>query len=169
MNPMLEPRIGKVVVNSSVGGAGDELRAAERVVEGLTGRKPVRTRAKQTTRPFGIKQGEPVGCMVTLRGREAEDFLDSALDAMEGNLSIGSMDERGNFSFGIEEHTSFEGVEYDPEIGIHGLDVSVEMERPGYRVKRRRMKTAEVGESHRLTPDDTVEFLEERFDLEVER
>ncbi|MBS1263138.1 MAG: 50S ribosomal protein L5 [Methanonatronarchaeales archaeon] len=166
---MLKPRIGKVVVNVSVGEGGEELRAAEMVVEELTGRTPVRTRAKKSIRPFNIKKGEPIGCMVTLRGEEATSFLESALKAAEKNIELRSIDREGNFSLGVKEHTNFEGVEYDPEIGIHGLDVSVQMERPGYRVKRRRIRPSKVGSHHRLTPDDTAKFLDDEFGVEVER
>lgn len=169
MNPMLIPRIGKVVVNISVGRGGEDLQAAERVVEEITGRTPVRTRAKKSIRPFDIKEGEPIGCKVTLRDEEAEDFLERALDANEGTLPFSSIDDQGNFAFGIQEHTNFDSIEYDPDIGIYGLDVVVQMERPGYRVKRRRVRPAKIGDEHRLSPEETAEFLRDNFDVEVER
>lgn len=169
MNPMLVPRIGKVVVNVSVGRGGEELQAAEQVVEQVTGHAPVRTRAKKSIRPFDIKAGEPIGCKITLRDEEAEDFLRRALAAKESSISFSSIDDQGNFAFGVKEHTNFDSIEYDPEIGIQGLDVVVQMERPGYRVKRRRVRPAKIGDEHRLTPEETAEFLRDNFDVEVER
>lgn len=169
MNQMLKPRIGKVVVNVSVGRGGDELRQAEHVVEQVTSKTPVRTRAKKSIRAFNIKEGEPIGCKVTLRDEEAEEFLTDALVASEKTLKLSQIDDQGNFAFGIEEHTNFPSIEYDPEIGIHGLDVIVQMERPGYRVKRRRIRPAKVGDEHRLSPEETADFIEETFDVEVER
>jgi len=169
MNPMLKPRIAKVVVNASVGKGGEVLRSAEQVVEQLTGKSPVRTRAKSTIRTFDVKQGEPIGCMVTLRDEEAKEFIQDALNALEEPLKITQFDDEGNFSFGIKEHTNFEGVEYDPEVGIHGFDIAVEVERPGYRVKRRRIRPSKVGDEHRVTAEDTAEFLEDEFDVEVKR
>jgi len=166
-NPMLRPRVEKIIVNMGIGSSGDKLVRAENVLEDLTGNKVVRTKAKQTIKSFGIKEGEPIGCKTTLRGEDARDFLERALEVKGNVLSGESIDEQGNFSFGIDEHTNFEGVEYDPDVGIFGMDVVVVMERPGYRVSRRSQDDSEVGDKHSLKPEDVVLYLEEEFGVEV--
>ena len=82
-------------------------------------------------------------------------------------ISASQFDETGNVSFGIEEHTSFPSQEYDPDIGIYGLDVTASLVRPGYRVSKRDQRTRSIPSSHRLTPGDAVAFVESTFDVEV--
>jgi len=75
----------------------------------------------------------------------------------------------GNFSFGVAEHTDFPSQEYDPNVGIYGLDVTVNLVRPGYRIAKRDKATRSIPSSHRLTPeDDAIRFLEANFDVTVE-
>jgi len=163
---MREPRVEKVVVHMGVGRGGRDLADAEDIIEELTGQNSVRTLATGTEPDFGIRQGEPIGTKVTLRGDDAHEFLDRALAI--ANLSVGQFDETGNFSFGIAEHTDFPSQEYDPNIGIYGLDVTVNLVRPGYRVAKRDQATRSIPSSHRLTPEDAIAFLESTFDVEVD-
>lgn len=165
-NPMLKPRIGKVVVNLSVGESGDPLDKAMTIVEQITGQKPCQRQAKRTIRAFGIRKNEPVACMVTLRGGRAEEFLRRALEAVGNKISPRSFDGNGNFAFGIREHIDIPGTKYDPTLGIVGMDVMVSVERPGYRVNRRRLRNR-IGRSHRVTREGAVEFIRDHFGVEV--
>ncbi len=167
-NPMLQPRIGKVVVNICVGTSGEPLERAMRVLEELTGQKPCVRRAKKTIKPFGIRKGEPIACVVTLRGERAMDFLDRALEAVGRRLKASSFDEYGNFSFGIREHIDIPGTRYDPRVGIFGMDVCVSVERPGYRIMRRRRCRAKVPRRHRVSREEAIKFIEEEFNVRVE-
>lgn len=167
VNPMKRIRIGKVTVNMSVG-AGDRLTKAMIVLKMLTGRKPCPRRAKRTIREFGIKRGENIACIVTLRGRDAEDFLKKAFEVIGFKLSRNVFDNYGNFSFGIREYIQFPGVKYDPAIGILGMDVCVSLERPGFRVAKRKRKTSAVGASHRITREEAIEFISKVFGVKVE-
>ena len=72
--PSLKPQIEKVVVNLSVGKSGEPLQKAEKVLKELTGQTPCRRHAKKTIRDFGIRKGEPIACMVTLRSNKMWDF-----------------------------------------------------------------------------------------------
>ena len=166
-NPMLEPRIGKVVVNICVGRSGEPLEKAVRILEELTGQKPSIRRAKKTIRAFGIRRKEPIACMVTLRGERAEEFLRKALEAVGNRIPLRSFDEHGNFAFGIREHIDIPGVKYDPDLGIVGMDVIVNIERPGYRVARRRRAKSKIGRGHRVSREEAVEFIRSRFGVEV--
>ncbi len=167
VNPMLKPRIEKVIVNMSVGKSGEPLERATKVLEQLTGQKPCKRKAKKTIRDFGIRKGEPIACVVTLREEKAKDFLKRALQAVESKLSKDHFDRYGNFSFGIKEHIDIPGTKYVPELGIHGMDVAVALSRPGQRVKCRHRAKSRVGLKHRLSPDEAVAFVQEEFGIEV--
>ena len=162
---MREPRIEKVVVHMGVGEGGRELADAEDILEAVTGQQSVRTSAKRTVQEFNIREGDPIGAKVTLRDEAAEEFLETALALVD--LSASQFDETGNFSFGIEEHTEFPSQEYDPNVGIYGLDVTVNLVRPGYRVAKRDKVSRSIPSAHRLDADDAVAFIEANFDVEV--
>jgi large subunit ribosomal protein L5 len=165
LHEMREPRVEKVVVHMGVGEGGRELANAEEILEEITGQQSVRTTSKRAGQDFGVRRGEPVGAKVTLRDERAREFLATALPLSD--LSRGQFDDTGNFSFGVEEHTEFPSQEYDPNIGIYGLDVTVNLVRPGYRVTKRDKASATIPSSHRLTVEDAVAFLEANFDVEV--
>jgi large subunit ribosomal protein L5 len=165
--PMLKPAIEKVVVNLNVGKPGEPLEKASRVLEELTNQTPVKRKAKKTIRDFGIRKGESIACMVTLRKEAAIDFLKKVLPVVDNKISRSSFDGRGNFAFGIKEHIEIAGVRYDPDVGIFGMDVCVSMNRPGYRVKKRRRQKAHVGHKHLLTPEESMVFIEQTLGAEI--
>jgi large subunit ribosomal protein L5 len=162
-NPMRAIRVLKVVVNAGVGESGEPRTKAERVLQMLTKQKPVATRAHSTNRDFGIRQGQEIGAKVTLRGAAAQEFLDRAFEARDRLLDPDSVDRQGNLSFGIADYTDFTGMKYDPQIGIHGMDISVELGRAGGRVRKRRTSPRPLPRRQRVTPDETRRFLTERF------
>ena len=166
-NPMREVLLDKVVINISVGEGGEKLRKAEKVIEILTKRKPVHMKAKKTIRDFGIRKGLPIALKVTLRGKEAEDFLRRALWVKGFKVPNYSFDSQGNLNFGISDYTEFEGVKYDPDIGIFGMDVNVVFKRRGYRVERRRIKMAKLPAKHRVSREEAMNFMREKFNLEI--
>jgi len=167
-NPMRQVRIGKVVVNSSIGEGGARLEKAMKILEGLTGQKPSVRKAKKTIRGFGIRRGEPIAAVVTLRRQRAEEFLKRAFAAVGNRIKQDSFDEYGNFSFGIKEHLEFPGTRYDPDLGIIGMDIIVHLVRPGHRVATRRIRRSKIGKAHRLTRDEGVEFVRNIFGVRVE-
>jgi large subunit ribosomal protein L5 len=167
IHEMRQPVVEKVVVHMNVGEGGRELQNAEEIVEEITGQKTVRTQAKVSNPEFGVREGDPIGCMVTLRGDRAEELLQEALEIV-GSVPRSSFDEYGNFSFGVEEHTDFEGMEYDPEIGIFGMDMTVALARKGKRVERRGVKPREVPDDHRLNDEDAVTYIQETFGVDIE-
>ncbi|PSQ44850.1 50S ribosomal protein L5 [Halobacteriales archaeon SW_7_68_16] len=163
---MREPRVEKVVVHMGVGTGGEELAKAESILEEVTGQQSVRTQATATEPEFNLRQGDPIGAKVTLRGDDAHEFLATALSL--ANLHAGMFDRTGNFSFGVEEHTDFPSQEYDPTVGIYGLDVTVNLVRPGYRVAKRDKATRSIPSSHRLTPEGAIAYVKDDFDVTVE-
>jgi large subunit ribosomal protein L5 len=166
MKPMREIRIEKVTLNIGAAG-GEKLANAERVLESITGRKPARTQAKRTIREWGIKRGAPIGCKVTLRGEEAVKTLKRLFDAVERRLNKECFDDGGNFAFGVKEHIDIPGVSYDPEIGLFGMDVCATLCRPGYRIRRRRRQPRAIPKSHRVTKEEAINFIVEKFGVQV--
>jgi large subunit ribosomal protein L5 len=166
-NPMLKPRIEKVVVNISVGKSGEPLEKASKVLKDLTGQTPCKRKAKKTIRDFGIRRGEPMACIVTLRKQKAIEFLKKVLHVVDYKIPKSCFDRFGNFTFGIKEHIEIPGVKYDPEIGIFGMDVCVSLSRPGWRVKNRRRGTAKIGSSHLLTPEEAMVFVKDTLGVEI--
>ncbi|MCC7575224.1 MAG: 50S ribosomal protein L5 [Methanomethylovorans sp.] len=164
---MKAPRIEKVIVHMGVGESGEHLVNAEGIMKEITGQTVVRTYAKKTLPAFGIKKNEPIGCKVTLRGVGAEEFLKTALSIVDKKLSASQFDKNGNVAFGIEEHTDFPGMRYDPNIGVFGMDVNVVVNRPGYRISKRRISERRVPSAHRITKEDTISFFKENFFVEV--
>lgn len=166
-NPMLRPRISYVVVNCAVGKSGEPLQKAMKIIEELTGQKPAQCKAKQTVREFGIRKDEPIACRVTLRGNKATDFLKKALSVVDFKIKNRSFDDQGNVAFGIKEHIQLPGVRYDPDIGIIGFDVSIRVERPGYRIAKRRRMRAVVPVAHRVGKVETMTFLERTLGVKL--
>lgn len=166
-NPMRAPRLAKVVVNIGVGEAGDKLIKAEKVMQMVTGKKPTRTLSTKTNRDWGIREGMPLGVKVTLRDADAEAFLHRAFETRNRKVADYSFDDGGNLNFGIPDYTEFEGQKYDPEIGIFGMDIAVVLERAGGRVKNRRIRPAKVPAHHRLTRQEAMAFMTEKFNVEV--
>jgi len=166
--PMLKPKIEKVVVNISVGKSGEPLEKAARVLKDLTGQTPCKRKAKKTIRDFGIRRGEPIACIVTLRKQGAIEFLKKVFLVIDNRISGERFDRHGNFSFGIKEHIEIPGVKYYPEVGIFGMDVNVSLCRSGYRVKKRRRGRAEIGSKHNLTPDEAMVFAKNILGLEIQ-
>ncbi len=165
--PMLKPKIEKVVVNLNVGKSGEPLDKASRVLQEITGQTPVKKKAKSTIRDFGIREGEPIAAVVTLRKQTAIDFLKKVLPVVDNKISRSSFDKQGNFAFGIKEHIEIAGVKYDPDVGIFGMDICVTMVRPGYRVKSRRRQNTRIGRKHVLTPEESVVFAKQTLGVEI--
>ncbi len=152
-------RVIKIVVNAGVGESGEARTKAARVLEMVTHQKPIATRSHSTNRDFGIRKGQEIGAKVTLRGSPAVDFLKRAFEARDRQLDAESIDRNGNFSFGIADYTDFSGLKYDPQIGIHGMDIAVELGRAGYRIRQRRIQSRSLPRALRSTRDDTRTFL----------
>jgi large subunit ribosomal protein L5 len=166
-NPMREVRLAKVIVHISVGKSGEMLEKARKVLQEITGQRPCTKPAKMTIKEFGIREGEPIACLTTLRGEKATAFLKRGLEAVGNSLKRSSFDENGNFAFGIKEHIEIPGTKYVPELGIFGMDVIGTLERPGFRIKRRRIRPAPVGKLHRISREDAIKFLTEKFSVQI--
>ena len=128
------PRLDKVVINIGLGEALQNAKAIESVTADLsriTGQRPVTTKAKKSIAGFKIREGMPIGAMVTIRGRRMYEFTDRLLNAslprirdFQG-LSRNSFDGRGNYSIGIREHTIFPEIDYNSIDRIRGMQIVI--------------------------------------------
>jgi large subunit ribosomal protein L5 len=157
-NPMRTIKLAKVTVHINVGKSGEMLEKARKVLEEITGQKPCTKQAKQTIKDFGIREGEPIACLTTLRGESAASFLKRGLEAVSNSLKASS----------FKEHIEIPGTKYVPELGIFGMDVMGALERPGYRIKRRRIRPAPIGKSHRVTKEEATKFISEKFGVQIQ-
>jgi large subunit ribosomal protein L5 len=165
-NSMKKISVGKVVINIGVGRSGEPVERAKHGLEDLTGKNPTVTTAKKNLRDFGIHQGEPIGAMVTLRRKDATDFLKRCLEAKGNKMNISSFDDYGNISMGIREHIDIPGTKYNPDIGIFGMNVCVSLVRPGYSISKRRGKSR-IGKVHRISKEGAIEYFTNGFGVEI--
>lgn len=166
-NPMRVIRVGKVVLNIGVGRSGEAIEKGKTVLEQVTGQKPSQRRARTSIRDFGVHKGEPIGVAVTVRGSKTADLITRLLAARDKKLAESCFDDRGSVSFGVKEHIEIPGIRYDPEIGIFGMNVSVLLERPGYRVARRNRRASRVGRGQVVSKEEALSFFKQNFGVTV--
>jgi large subunit ribosomal protein L5 len=133
-NIMQVPRIHKVVINIGMGEAIQNAKAMDNAVRDLadiTGQRPVVTRAKRSVASFKLREGMPIGCMVTLRGERMYYFLDKlfnvALPRLRDFQGVppDAFDGRGNYTLGIREQLVFPEVDYDKIDKVRGMEITV--------------------------------------------
>ncbi len=166
-NPMREIRIEKVTLNMGTGRNVEKLERAMKLLERITGSKPTKTITNKRIPTWNLRPGLPVGCMVTIRKKKAVELLKKLLQAVDNKLSTRQVNP-GTFAFGIKEYIDIPGLKYDPELKILGLEVTVTLERPGYRIKRRRLKRKKISKKHAITKEETIQFLKEKFNVKFD-
>jgi len=133
-SPMAVPRVMKVVLSMGVGAGSKDAKVMEAACEDLTkisGQKPVIRRAKKSVAGFNIREGQPVGCTVTLRGRRMFEFLERLIHVAIPRirdfrgLSLKGFDGRGNYNLGLSEQTVFPEIPYDQVDALRGLCVTI--------------------------------------------
>ena len=129
---MLVPKLEKIVVNMGVGDAvanSKMLEAAVADLEKITGQKPIETAAKKSISTFKLREGNKIGCKVTLRGEKMYTFLDKLISISLPRvrdfrgLSPKSFDGRGNYTIGIKEQLIFPEIKFDEVVKVRGMDI----------------------------------------------
>lgn len=133
-NVMAVPRVDKVVLNIGLGEATQNVKLLDDAVDELAliaGQRPVVTRARKSIAAFKLREGQPIGCRVTLRGSRMWDFLDRLISIalprvrdFQG-VKAGSFDGRGNYTLGIEDHLIFPDVDYNKVDRPKGLNITI--------------------------------------------
>jgi large subunit ribosomal protein L5 len=133
-NVMQIPRLEKIVINMGVGKATQQpslLEGAVRDMTAIAGQKPIITKAKDSIAAFKLREGQAIGCKVTLRGDRAWEFLDRlisvAIPRMRDfrGLPANSWDGRGNYTFGLSDQTVFPEIDYDKIDSPRGMDITI--------------------------------------------
>jgi large subunit ribosomal protein L5 len=133
-NPMQVPRILKITVNMGVGEAVADKKvmdAATADLTKITGQKPAITKAKKSVATFKVRDGQAIGCKVTLRGARMYEFLDRLVNIAIPRIrdfrgiSARSFDGRGNYSLGVKEQIIFPEIQYDQIDQIRGMDITI--------------------------------------------
>jgi len=133
-SPMQAPRLTKITLNMGVSEAVSDKKVMDHAVSDLSkiaGQKPVVTKSKKAIAGFKIREGVPIGCMVTLRGVQMYEFLDRfvtiALPRVRDfrGISARAFDGRGNYNVGVKEQIIFPEVEYDKIDALRGLNISI--------------------------------------------
>ena len=131
-NVMEVPKLEKIVVNIGVGdGAHDSkfVEAAQKDLETITGQKAVITKAKKSIAGFKLREGQAIGCKVTLRGENMYNFLDKLISITLPRvrdfrgISNKAFDGRGNYTLGLTEQLIFPEIEYDDVVKVRGMDI----------------------------------------------
>ena len=133
-SPMQVPRLKKVVVNIGLGEAIQNIKLLESAsveLTAVTGQKPVVTRAKKSIAAFKLREGMPIGCMVTLRRNRMYYFLDKLMNVVLPRVrdfrgvSEKAFDGRGNYTLGIKEQIIFPEIEYDQIDKVRGMNITI--------------------------------------------
>lgn len=133
-NIMQVPRLQKVVVNIGMGEAltnSNAIEAAARDLGIITGQKPVVTRAKKSVANFRLRQGQPIGVKVTLRGERMWNFMDRLMNVALPRqrdfrgISPDSFDGRGNYTLGLSEQLAFPEIDYDKIDRLRGMEITI--------------------------------------------
>lgn len=132
-NVMEIPKLNKIVINVGVGEAIQDKKVLDTVVQNvalITGQQPITTKAKKSISNFKLRDGMPIGCKVTLRGRIMYEFLDRFINLalprtrdFQG-IPDKSFDGRGNYTMGVKEHTIFPEIDTDKVAKMHGMDIT---------------------------------------------
>jgi large subunit ribosomal protein L5 len=126
------PKLDKIVVNMGCGDATSNsklLEAAMKDLEIITGQKPVATKAKKSIAGFKLREGQAIGCKVTLRGENMYNFLDKLISITLPRvrdfrgISNKAFDGRGNYTLGLTEQLIFSEIEYDDVVKVRGMDI----------------------------------------------
>lgn len=158
-NPMRKIKIEKVVL--SVGGTGEDLDKGYELLKFLTKRTPARVMSRKRIPSLGVRPKLEVGAVVTIR-KNPETLLKSLLSAGDNILKRSQMSEN-NFSFGVKEYIEIPGTEYQRDIGIRGLDVTVVLKRSGRRVSLKKTKRGRVSKRQLISREEIITFMEENF------
>lgn len=160
-NPMRKVRIEKVLL--SCGAKDKELQKAKKLLEFISGKKAqIRTSAKRIP-DFDVRPGLEVGVRITLRNKELiYELIKKLLGAIVNTLYDDQI-ASNHFSFGISEYIDIPGIEYQRDIGIRGLNVTIVFSRAGLRTKLKKIKSGKLPAKQSVSKEEIIKFMEDNF------
>jgi len=163
-NAMRKIRMEKVVLN--VSGIAEKLEKGFKLLSFITKRKPAKMKSNKRIPSLDVRPGLEVGAVVTIR-KGKEELLRRLLAAVDNFVKKRQMSEN-NFSFGIKEYLEIPGMEYQRDIGIAGLDVTVVFKRAGRRIRLKKIKKGKISKKQIITKEEIIKFMEENFQTRIE-
>ena len=165
---MQEIRIEKVTLNIGTGKSQDQLEKGVQLLGLITGKKPIKTVTQKRIPGWGLRPGLPIGCKITLRNDDAKEVIKRMVEAKDFVLKNNNFDKNGSISFGLSEYIDIPGLKYNPEIGTMGLQICITLQRPGFRVKYRKIQKKKVPPKHRVTKEEAIDYLSKNFKVKME-
>ncbi len=165
---MKKIKIAKLTVNIGAGKEQVNLNKSVAVLKHITGKDPVKTITTKRIAAWGLRPGLPIGCKLTLRNDKIPKLLKRLLSARDNILNIKCFDDHGNISFGIKEHIDIPDTKYDPKIGIIGLQASLTLARPGFRIAKRKLNKSKLGKNHKIKRDEAIAFMKENYNIKIQ-
>jgi large subunit ribosomal protein L5 len=166
MNQMKNIRVEKITLNVGAGKDQSKLEKGIKLLKLITNLNPIKTVTMKRVPTWGLRPNLPIGCKVTIRNKnQVKELLNKLLYAKHSRLKESNFDNNGSISFGIHEYVEIQGMEYNHDIGLMGLEVSITLERPGFRIKRRTFKTSKIGKKHKISKQEAIDFMNKEFDI----
>jgi len=166
-NIMREIKLEKVTLNCGTGTEKDKLEKSFRLLQIISGEKPIKIETKKRIPGFNVRPGLEIGCKVTIRKEKARELLKRLLEGI-GNKLKKKQIIPGSFAFGIKEYLQIPGIAYQRDIGMLGLEVCATLIRAGYNVKDRKIKRGKLPQRQRITKEETIKFIEDNFKVEIQ-
>jgi large subunit ribosomal protein L5 len=163
INKMRKIKIEKIVLN--VGGTGEKLEKGFLLLQKITGKNPIKIKAKNRIPTWNVKPGQEVGTKITLRGIEAEKILERLLPVIDNTLKEKQIKDNF-FSFGIQEYIEIPGLEYIREVGIMGFEACVVFTRAGKRVELKKIKRGKA-KRQKVESEEIQEFMINKFKTNI--
>ena len=164
-NSMKEIEIEKIVL--SIGAVGEQLEKAVKLLKVISGMKAVKTRSKKRIPAFDIRPGLEIGCKVTIRGEKSIVLLKRLLESINNRLKEKQIESNG-FSFGIPEYIEIPEMEYQRDIGMLGLNVTVAFKRKGKRTEIKKIKRGKLPRRQYVNKEEIIRLMRENFKTEIE-
>jgi len=166
-NPMREILLDRVILNITVGTDEAKLLKAMKLLELLSGEKPVKCLARKRIATWKIRPGLPIGCKVTLRGEKALAMLKRTLESVDNKLNSKQF-KNGAFTFGIKEYIQISDFQYQRDIGIIGFDVACVFKRRGFRVKEKKIKRGNIPNRHKISETEIINYVQKNLNVKFD-
>ncbi len=163
---MRDIKIEKVILHCSSAEPG-KLERYEKLLRYISGMNPIKTLAKKRIPAFKIRPGLHIGYKVTLRGERAIEVLKKIFTGLSSLKE--DQFSNGFLSFGIKEYIEISAFTYQRDIGILGFEVVINLTRAGKRILKRKRKKSKIGPKQKISREETIKFLKDKFNLDIEK